>query len=214
MARATVRAVFEYAFNVEHELRERGVRELADVVYLANDYDLGDFGVGGMSFTRNGFVTSNKVRMKSRFRERNVRAVLCAEVERVEPWVIHYDQLDGTKGTPAFGFAMGLPPFRVADLKAYDRQDEDISDQLFAPNGFLRVDADYAAKPFEEWTAEDWPSTCQSVGYSNLFGIGTAFAPPHPHLAPSVCSGPDGHFLGATPHRYPFDGRWVPALRR
>ena len=53
-------AAFEYTFNVEHELRERGVRDLADVVYLSNEYDLGDFGVGGMSFAQNGFITSSQ----------------------------------------------------------------------------------------------------------------------------------------------------------
>jgi len=40
-------AAFEYTFNVEHELRECGVRDLAEVVYLSNEYDLGDLGVGG-----------------------------------------------------------------------------------------------------------------------------------------------------------------------
>jgi hypothetical protein len=42
-------AAFEYTFNVEHELRSRGLRELADVVYLTNEYELGDFGLGGKS---------------------------------------------------------------------------------------------------------------------------------------------------------------------
>jgi sulfide:quinone oxidoreductase len=49
-------AAFEYAFNVEHELRESGLRELAEVVYLTNEYELGDFGVGGMAFQQNGFL--------------------------------------------------------------------------------------------------------------------------------------------------------------
>ena len=41
-------AAFEYTFNVEAELRAAGVRDLAEIVYLSNEYDLGDFGVGGM----------------------------------------------------------------------------------------------------------------------------------------------------------------------
>ena len=31
-------AAFEYTFNVEHELRVRGVREQADVIYLTNEF--------------------------------------------------------------------------------------------------------------------------------------------------------------------------------
>ena len=42
-------AAFEYAFNVEHEVRQAGVRDLADIVYLTNEYELGDFGVGGLT---------------------------------------------------------------------------------------------------------------------------------------------------------------------
>jgi sulfide:quinone oxidoreductase len=192
-------AAFEYTFNVEHELRARGVRELADVVYLTNEYDLGDFGVGGMSFAQNGFVTSSKMWTESLFRERNVRAILRAHVERVDPGVIHYEQLDGTKGSLEFDFAMLLPPFRGADLKAYDRQGGDITADLFAPNGFLKVDADYAAKPFEDWKAEDWPRTYQCPLYSNVFGVGIAFAPPHPISRPR--SSWDGTVISPAPPR-------------
>jgi sulfide:quinone oxidoreductase len=192
-------AAFEYTFNVEHELRARGVREQADVIYLTNEYDLGDFGVGGMTFEQNGFVTSSKMWTESLFRERGVRAILRAHVERVDPGVIHYEQLDGTKGTLAFDFAMLLPPFRGADLKAYDRQGADITAELFAPNGFLKVDADYGTKPFEEWKPEDWPSTYQSPLYTNLFGVGIAFAPPHPISRPR--SSPDGTVISPAPPR-------------
>ena len=112
-------AAFEYTFNVEHELRERGVRELADLVYLSNEYDLGDLGVGGMTFAQNGFETSSKMWTESLFRERGVRAILRAHVERVDPGVIHYEELNGSRHTLDFDFAMLLPPFRGVDMKAY-----------------------------------------------------------------------------------------------
>jgi sulfide:quinone oxidoreductase len=94
---------------------------------------------------------------------------------------------------------MLLPPFRGADLKAYDRQGADITAELFAPNGFLKVDADYGTKPFEEWKPEDWPSTYQSPLYTNLFGVGIAFAPPHPISRPR--SSPDGTVISPAPPR-------------
>jgi sulfide:quinone oxidoreductase len=192
-------AAFEYTFNVEHELRSRGLRELADVVYLTNEYELGDFGVGGMSFKQQGFITTSQTWTESLFRERGVRAILRAHVERIEPGKLFYETLDGHQDALEFDFAMLLPPFRGADLKAIDRSGQDITAELFAPNGFLRVDADYTARPFQEWRAEDWPKTYQSPKYANLFGIGIAFAPPHPISQPRVS--PNGTVISPAPPR-------------
>ena len=52
-------AAFEYAFNVEHEVRSAGVRDLAEITYITNEYELGDFGVGGLIFSQQGFQTSS-----------------------------------------------------------------------------------------------------------------------------------------------------------
>ena len=175
-------AAFEYAFNVEHELRQAGVRDMADLVYLTNEYELGDFGVGGMMFTQKGFQTTSKTWTESLFRERGMRAILGAHVEKVEPGVIHYEQLDGTRHTLDFDFAMLLPPFRGADLKAYDAQGEDITGSLFAPSGFMKVDADYTAKPFEDWRAEDWPQTYQTPAYAERLRRGHRVRPAAPDL--------------------------------
>ena len=35
-------AAFEYTFNVDHELRAAGVRDLAELYYITNEYELGD----------------------------------------------------------------------------------------------------------------------------------------------------------------------------
>ena len=146
-------AAFEYAFNVEHEISAAGVRDLAEITYITNEYELGDFGVGGMVFNQRGFQTTSKLWTESLFRERGINAILGAHVEKVEAGVIHYEQVDGTKDQLLFDFAMLLPPFRGVDLKAYDRSGEDISSEIFAPSGFMKVDADYSGKPYEEWRA-------------------------------------------------------------
>ena len=172
-------AAFEYTFNVEHELRLAGVRDLANLIYLTNEYELGDFGVGGMTFTQRGVETSSKLWTESLFRERGVQAIVEAHVEKVEPGLIHYEQLDGVKLTLAFDFAMLLPPFRGVDLKAFNAVGLDITADMFAPSGFMKVDANYAPKAYEDWRAEDWPSTYQSPLFANIFGVGIAFAPPH-----------------------------------
>ncbi len=192
-------AAFEYVFNVEHEIRQAGVRDLADIVYLTNEAQLGDFGVDGMTFTQQGFQTSSKTWTESLFRERGVRAIAGAHVHRVEPGVVHYEQLDGTTGELRYDFAMLLPPFRGADMKAYDASGTDITDAVFAPSGFMKVDADYTPKPYEEWRAEDWPSTYQSPAYPNLFAVGIAFAPPHQISRPQ--KSPNGTIIAPAPPR-------------
>ena len=192
-------AAFEYAFNVEHEVRQAGVRDMADIVYLTNEYELGDFGVGGLTFTQQGFQTTSKLWTESLFRERGIRAITGAHVEKVEEGVVFYEQVDGTKGSCEFDFAMLLPPFRGVDLKAYDAAGADISDELFAPNGFMKVDADYTAKPFDEWRAEDWPSTYQVPRFPNIFAVGIAFAPPHQISEPR--KSPAGTVIAPSPPR-------------
>jgi sulfide:quinone oxidoreductase len=192
-------AAFEYTFNVEHELRTAGVRDKAEVTYLTNEYELGDFGVGGMVFHEGGEETTSKLWTESLFREREVKAVTQAHVEKIEPGVIFYEQLDGTKSTLDFDFAMLLPPFRGADLKAFDREGNDISADMFLPSGFMKVDANYEAKPYEEWNAKDWPSTYESTRYANVFGVGIAFAPPHQISVPR--KSPNGTVITPAPPR-------------
>ncbi len=192
-------AAFEYTFNVEHELRVAGVRDQAEIVYLTNEYELGDFGVGGMVFTQNGFETTSKIWTESLFRERDVKAVVQAHVEKVEPGVIHYEQLDGSKNELPFDFAMLLPPFRGADLTAYDREGRDITSDVFAPSGFMKVDADYTARTYDEWSAKDWPSTYESSRFTNVFGVGIAFAPPHQISRPRTS--PNGTVIAPSPPR-------------
>jgi sulfide:quinone oxidoreductase len=132
-----------------------------------------------MTFEERGFQTSSELWTASLFRERDVEPILGAHVERVEEGLIRYETLDGEHHELAFDFAMLLPPFGGVPLQAYDRSGNDITAELFNPAGFMKVDADYAAKPFEEWRASDWPATYQVPGYDNVFAVGIAFAPPH-----------------------------------
>jgi len=192
-------AAFEYAFNVEHEVRSAGVRDLADITYITNEYELGDFGVGGLVFSQQGFQTSSKMWTESLFRERGIKAILGAHVEKVEPNAVLYELVDGTKDILKFDFAMLLPPFRGVDLKAFDKAGNDISDQIFAPSGFMKVDADYSGKPYEEWLASDWPKTYRNPLYPNIFAVGIAFAPPHQISKPR--KSPNGTLIAPSPPR-------------
>ncbi|MDR0489421.1 MAG: FAD-dependent oxidoreductase [Propionibacteriaceae bacterium] len=192
-------AAFEYTFNLDHVLREEGVRDQAEVIYLTNEAELGDFGVGGLTFTQQGFQTTSRLWTESLFREREVRPILGAHCTKIEEGVIHYEQLDGTTHTLDFDFAMLLPPFKGADLKAYNRTGEDISDQIFNPAGFMKVDGNYAVGSYENWSASDWPKTYQSPVYDNIYAAGIAFAPPHQISVPRTS--PNGTIITPAPPR-------------
>jgi len=172
-------AAFEYIYNVDHILREAGVRDKARIVWISNEYELGDFGMGGVHITRGGYITNGKTFAESLMVERGIEWVIRAAVKKVEAGKIHYETLDGEMHELEFDFSMLIPPFAGVGLKAYNKAGEDITGDLFLANGFMKVDADYTARPYAEWSAEDWPKTYQNPTYGNLFAVGIAFAPPH-----------------------------------
>ncbi|GAB1404295.1 sulfide:quinone reductase [Lentimicrobium sp.] len=172
-------AAFEYILNVAYEIRKLKLQHLAELTWLTNEYELGDFGMGGAYIKRGGYITSTRVFAESFLSEHNIKWIKRAGVTRVEKDLIHYENLNGEHHTIGFDFAMLIPGFSGVGLKAYNKSGEDITAELFAPNGLMKVDADYTAKPFEDWTAADWPETYQNPTYSNIYAPGIAFAPPH-----------------------------------
>ncbi|OKL49558.1 sulfide:quinone reductase [Boudabousia liubingyangii] len=192
-------AAFEYTFNVENQLRQAGVRDKATLIYLTNEKELGDFGVDGMRFVDQGFETSSELWAGSLFRERGVKPILGAACKEITKDVIRYETLEGTFHELPYDFAMLLPPFTGQPLEAKDKDGNDITSELFAPNRFMKVDADYTPKPYEEWRAEDWPNTYECVGYPNIFAVGIAFAPPHPISRPR--KSPSGTMIAPAPPR-------------
>lgn len=171
-------AAFEYVFNLEFELRRRGVRDNARLIFVTNEADLGDFGVGGMQLQMSGYVAPSKLFAESLFVERGVEWITGAHVHRVDPSELELETLDGERSRIAFDFAMLLPPFSGVGLRAFRRDATDITAELFAPSGFMKVDGDYTQKPYDQWAPGDWPETYQTR-YRNVFAIGIAFAPPH-----------------------------------
>ncbi len=192
-------AAFEYIFNIEHKLKEEGVRDMADIIFISNESFLGDFGMGGLHFKTGGYVTSSKIFAESLYAERGMDWIIGAHVNKVEEGKVTYESLDGEIDEQEFDFAMLIPPFAGVGLKAFDKAGEDITDKLFAPNGFMKVDADYTPKPYEEWKASDWPRTLQNPDYKNIFAAGIAFAPPH--IISKPMSSPNGTPINPTPPR-------------
>ncbi len=192
-------AGFEYLFNVEYELRKRGVRDKAEIIWISNEQELGDFGIGGMHVKRGGYITHSRIFTESLYTERGVRWITQAHVKEADKGKIQYETLSGEIHEQGFDFAMLLPPFSGVGLSAFDKNGKDITGVLFAPNGFMRVDADYTPKPYEEWKPADWPSTYQNPDYPNIFAVGIAFAPPHAISKPA--KSPNGTPISPTPPR-------------
>jgi sulfide:quinone oxidoreductase len=192
-------AAFEYIFNIEYELSKRGLRDNASITYISNESILGDFGVGGMHVKRGGYLTHSRIFAESLYTERGIRWITGAHVNKVEANKVKYEKLDGTFHEEEFDFAMLIPPFTGVGIKALGKQGEDITDKLFAPNGFMKVDADYTQKPYEEWKAEDWPKTYQNPQWPNVFAAGIAFAPPH--LISKPMKSTNGTVINPTPPR-------------
>ena len=192
-------AAFEYILNVYHEIKRKNLTDKAEIKWITNEFELGDFGMGGAYVKRGGYITSTKTFTESFLKERNIPWIKRAGVKKVEKGKLYYELLDGTEGEETFDFAMLIPGFTGHGIKAFDKESKDITDVLFAPNGFMKVDADYTKKPFEEWKASDWPTTYQNPNYKNIFAAGIAFAPPHPISKPMFS--PNGTGIFPAPPR-------------
>ncbi len=179
-AKATCQgAAFEYILNIDHELRRAKVRDNATITWISNEYELGDFGVDGGVFSIMGKRMTSKEVGEMVFNDRGIKYIMQAGVQKIENATAHYETLDGTQGEESFDFGMLIPSFSGHGFKAYSKTGEDITDRLFAANGFMLVDADYTKRPYEEWSVQDWPETYQNPTYPNIFAPGIAFAPPH-----------------------------------
>lgn len=177
-------AAFEYILNVEQELRKHEVRDKAEITWISNEYELGDFGMDGMmlSYGKGAMKSSEMVQMV--FEDRGIKWILGSAVQKVEEGLAHYETLEGDFKTEAFDFAMLIPSFSGHGFKSFDRNGVENTEKLF--RGFMIVDADYTKKPYEEWSVQDWPETYQNPSYDNIFAPGIAFAPPHAISKPRV----------------------------
>jgi sulfide:quinone oxidoreductase len=173
-------AAFEYLMNVDADLRARGIRESADLVWLSNEPEPGDFGVDGIEAKKYGRVVTGAGLVRMLLDQAGVRPILGAGVTRVDAGTLSYSQMEMDPATMDFDFAMLIPQFRGIPLRYTDGPDKDVTDVMTMPNGFMRVDADYSAKAYEEYRAADWPALYRSPHAANVYAAGIAFAPPHP----------------------------------
>ena len=193
-------AAFEYISNIHKDLKKRGLRDKADLLWLSNEQAVGDFGVRGVHVKRKGQLLSSKEFIEAAMREYGIRWQVQTGVTEVTADAIRWENFEGEKGETPFDFAMLIPRFLGQPMKVLDRDGADISAELLAPNGLVKVDARYGL-PYDELikTPEAWPETYRSPKYPEIFAAGIAFAPPGPISQPHTT--PNGFAITAAPPR-------------
>ena len=124
-----VGAAYEFLFNLEYNLRKRGVRERVELTWFTPEPFLGHFGIGGIRGSEtmlNGFFKSLKIHFTTD-----------AELERVEPNEMVFR--DG-KRLP-FVFSMVMPPFVGQDVVSN-------SPGVGTPKGYVPVNPTYQHKDY------------------------------------------------------------------
>jgi sulfide:quinone oxidoreductase len=109
-------AAFEYVLNIAFEVRKRNLEDFSELIWLTNEYEVGDFGMGGAYVKRNGYITSTTVFAESMLAEYGIRWITRAGVQKVEKNTIHYENLDGEQHEQPFDFSMLIPAFSGVGL--------------------------------------------------------------------------------------------------
>jgi sulfide:quinone oxidoreductase len=172
-------AAFEYLMNVDFDLRQRGLRDTADLIWLSNEPDAGDFGVDGVEAMKGGSVVTGASLVRGMLDKHGIKSILRAGIRNVEPGKLHIDEVGSEPSTLNYDFSMLIPQFRGVSLKYLADDGSDLTSVMTQPNGFMTVDADYSPKSYEAYRGDDWPSTYRSPKYNNVYAAGIAFAPPH-----------------------------------
>jgi sulfide:quinone oxidoreductase len=193
-------AAFEYITNVHKDLVRRGVRDKADLLWLSNEQALGDFGVRGVSVRRKGRVLSSEDFISAVFADYGIRSQVRTGVLGLTEDTIAWEDFEGEKGETGFDFSMLIPRFLGQPLAYVDKDGVDLSGDILAPNGLVKVDAKYGL-PYDELIKQPdaWPRVYQNPAHPEIFAAGIAFAPPGPISVPHTT--PNGTAIAAAPPR-------------
>ena len=193
-------AAFEYLTNVHKDLVRRGVRDKADLLWLSNEQALGDFGVRGVTVRRKGKLLTSEEFIAAVFSEYGIRSQVRTGVLGLTEDSISWEDFEGRKGETGFDFSMLIPRFLGQPLAYVDKDGADVSGDVLAPNGLVKVDAAYGL-PYDELAQrpDAWPRVYQNPAHPEIFAAGIAFAPPGPISVPHTT--PNGTAIAAAPPR-------------
>ena len=77
---------------------------MAELTWITNEYELGDFGMGGAYIKKGGYITPTKVFSESIFIEYGINWIKKAGVVKAEEGKAIYETLDGEEKTVDFDF--------------------------------------------------------------------------------------------------------------
>jgi len=142
---------YEYLFILETELRKRKIRDKVPMFYVTSEPYIGHLGLDGVGDT--------KSLLESELRERHVRWITNARIQRVGDGIMHVDKVDDAgkdagSETLEFKHAMILPAFRGVDAVLG-------VEGLTNPRGFISID------PYQ-----------RNPKYPEIYGIGVCVAIP------------------------------------
>jgi sulfide:quinone oxidoreductase len=193
-------AAFEYVTNVHKDLVRRGVRDRADLLWLSNEQAIGDFGVRGVKVRRGGRTLTSEDFIAAVFKEYGIRSQVRTGVLGLTEDTIAWEDFEGARGETGFDFSMLIPRFLGQPLAYTGKDGEDLSGDILAPNGLVKVDGRYGL-PYDELVKQPdaWPRVYQNPAHPEIFAAGIAFAPPGPISVPH--STVNGTSISAAPPR-------------
>ena len=147
---------YEYALTVVSDLRKRKIRDRVPITFVTSEPYIGHLGLGGVGDT--------KGMLESLMRDRDIKWVTNAKIDRVNPDSVEATELneDGSVKKAhkiASNFTMLLPAFRGVDC--LKEEDGKWIDGLTNPRGFITVDRKQ-----------------RNTKYPNIFAVGVCVALP------------------------------------
>jgi sulfide:quinone oxidoreductase len=159
---------YEFAMIMDTDLRKRRIRDKVPMTFVTPEPYIGHLGVGGVGDTKGV--------LESEMRQRHIKWVTNAKVDKVEPDKVIATELD-EDGKPKkthelpFKFSMMIPGFRgIPALRGIEG--------LANPRGFIIVDK-YQRNP----------------KYQNVFGVGVCIAIAPLEATPVPCGVPKTGFM-------------------
>jgi sulfide:quinone oxidoreductase len=159
---------YEFAFIMETDLRKRKIRDRVPMTFVTSEPYIGHLGLGG--------VGDSKGMIESMFRDRHIKWICNAKVDRVEAgkmFVTEHDEAGKPKRQHElpFRYSMMLPAFRGIDAVRG-------VEGLVNPRGFVLIDA------------------CQrSPKYRNIFSAGVCVAIPPVESTPVPTGAPKTGYM-------------------
>jgi sulfide:quinone oxidoreductase len=148
---------YEFAMIMETDLRKRKIRDRVPMTFVTAEPYIGHLGLGG--------VGDSKGMMESELRDRHVKWICNAKVEKVEAGLMHViehdeDGKEKKRHEVPFKYSMMLPAFKGVDAVFG-------IEGLTNPRGFITID------PFQ-----------RNAKYRNVFAVGVCVAIPPVETTP------------------------------